>query len=182
MERVQGSLRVWRKSWSAPGRGNLLAEQGGGGGSGGTRASEGGVEEGRPSHRWGTSPLTIHICHSCTTNTTTTLYHTQCLAEARVGWELVFGAGELVELLAAGRDTHWTSCATSQTPPRRRRHLKPLISYTFQQILEGIFRRGEVCVDLGGFLRRVLLPKFRIYDFSNFRSVEIIYPLIQSIR
>ena len=103
---------------------------------------------------------------------TTTLYHTQCLAEARVEWELVFGAGELVELLAAGRDTHWTSCATSQTPPRRRRHLKPLISYTFQQILEGIFRRGEVCVDLGGFLRRVLLSKRLKFSFVEFCHLD----------
>ena len=85
-----------------------------GGGSGGTRASEGGVEEGRPSHRWGTSPLTIHICHSCTTHKTTTLLlllyhtHTVCLAEARVGWKLVLGGWlvSLVELLGAGRDTH----------------------------------------------------------------------------
>ena len=116
----------------------------------------------------GGHPLSQSTSVTVPTHTTTTLYHTQCLAEARVGWELVFGAGELVELLAAGRDTHWTSCATSQTPPRRRRHLKPLISYTFQQILEGIFRRGEVCIDLGGFLRRVLLSKKLKLEFFEF--------------
>ena len=65
------------------------------------------------------------------------------------GWVGTGFEVSLVELLGAGRDTHWTT-ATSQTPPRRRRHLKPLISYTFGQILEGISRRGEVYVDLGG--------------------------------
>ena len=69
----------------------------------------------------GGHPLSQSTSVTVPTHTTTTLYHTQCLAEARVEWELVFGAGELVELLAAGRDTHWASKChqpnTSAPPP-----------------------------------------------------------------
>ena len=57
-------------------------------------------------------------------------------------------------MLGAGRDTHCTagqSWKQLQTPPRRRRHLKPLISYTFGQILAGISHREEVHLGLGGF-------------------------------
>ena len=80
-----------------------------------------------------TAPPLYHTDHHAE------LYHTQaeCLAESRVVLELVLGGCwlSLVELLGAGRSTHccWTKLPPlcSQTPPRRRRHLKPLISYTF---------------------------------------------------
>ena len=118
-----------RTSWWDQGRGSLW-EAVQGGGNGGTRASGGEVEEGKPSHRWGTSPdLTIHICHCPTTDHCATLLllllyhntHTQCCpAEARVGQELVFAGCSLGGVVGSGSGhslDKWQQPNTSAPPP-----------------------------------------------------------------
>ena len=169
-------------SWWDQGRGSLW-EAGLGGGNGGTRASGGEVEEGKPSHRWGTSPdLTIHICHCPTTDHCATLLllllyhkHTHSVVPPKQGLDRNWFSPvvRLVELLGAGRDTHWTS-GSSQTPPRRRRHLKPLIS--FGQILERISQRKSPTWSWRFFGEVLLFPKHRTLRF--FQIVVTSSPLV----
>ena len=141
------------------------------------------MEEGKPSHRWGTSPdLTIHICHCPTTDHCATLLllllyhkHTHSVVPPKQGLDRNWFSPvvRLVELLGAGRDTHWTS-GSSQTPPRRRRHLKPLIS--FGQILERISQRKSPTWSWRFFGEVLLFPKHRTLRF--FQIVVTSSPLV----
>ena len=97
------------------------------------------MEEGKPSHRWGTSPdLTIHICHCPTTDHCATLlllllYHTHtqcCPAEARVGQELVFAGCSLGGVVGSGSGHSLDNCHQPNTsapppPPETTHQLRP---------------------------------------------------------
>ena len=102
-------------------------------------------------------PLTTVPPCSCSCCTTT---HTHSVVPPKQGLDRNWFSPvvRLVELLGAGRDTHWTS-GSSQTPPRRRRHLKPLIS--FGQILERISLRKSPTWSWRFFGEVLLFPKQR---------------------
>ena len=108
-------------------------------------------------------PLTTVPPCSCSCCTTT---HTHSVVPPKQGLDRNWFSPvvRLVELLGAGRDTHWTS-GSSQTPPRRRRHLKPLIS--FGQILERISLRKSPTWSFRFFGEVLLFPKQRNLSFFS---------------